>query len=163
MATLEKLIHWANHSPVSTSGWMCVYPPPQATAPLPKVSTLLTNSTPVKATFKIFTTVSMSKLQALIARRQGARPDGYAIVDLSQFLAYAALNKDRRLYTPTGFRGAALDFDNSSDPYTWGLSLALPGRFFSRCIGNHRSFTLAQSLWLGSQVFGDKLIASKPS
>jgi len=42
--------------------------------------------------------------------------------DLSQFLAYAALNKDRRLYTPLRDFAVALDFDNSSDPYTWGLS-----------------------------------------
>jgi len=97
---------------------MWVYP---ATAPSPKVSTLLTNSTPVKATsLQDLHDRIYEQAQALIARRQGARPDGM-LVDLSQFLAYAALNKDRRLYPLRDFAVRHLIL-NSSDPYTGFVS-----------------------------------------
>jgi len=107
------------------------------------------NYLPVKATFlqdlhdRIY-----EQAQALIARR-GARPDGYVYtVDLSQFLAYAALNKDRRLYTPLrDFAVRHLILTTVQIP-TWGLSSGATGRF-SRCIGNHRSSPLGPKPLVG--------------
>lgn len=161
MATLEKLIHWAVTIALLAPAAGCgSTPPPQATAPSPKVSTLLTNSAPVKATsLQDLHDRIYEQAQALIARRQGARPDGYVYtVDLSQFLAYAALNKDRRLYTPLrDFAVRHLILDNSSDPYTRGFVLWRYREGSSPdASGTTEALRLAQSLWLGSQVFGDK-------
>ena len=161
MPSLEKIIHWAVTIALLAPAAGCVStPPPQVAVPSPKVSTLLTNSAPVKATsLQDLHDRIYEQAQALIARRQGARPDGYVYtVDLSQFLMYAALNKDRRLYTPLrDFAVRHLILDNSSDPYTRGFVLWRYREGSSPdASGTTEALRLAQSLWLGSQVFGDK-------
>ncbi len=98
------------------------------------------------------------QLQTLIAQKQGARQDGYVYtVDLSQILMYAALKKDRRLYSPLrDFAIKNLIIDKQSDPYTRGFVLwrYQPGNP-PDASGTTEALRLAESLWLGSQVFGD--------
>jgi hypothetical protein len=124
------------------------------------VSTLPTTSAPVKATsLQNLHNRIYEQAQVLIAQGQGARPDGYVYtVDLSQFLAYAALKKDRRLYAPLrNFAVRHLIVDNSSDPYTRGFVLWRYREGSSPdASGTTEALRLAQSLWLGSQVFGDR-------
>jgi hypothetical protein len=161
MPTLKKLIDWVVIITLLGPAAGCVSTDlPQATAPSPKVSTLLTSSTPVKATvLQDLHNGIYEQAQALIAQEQGARPDGYIYtVDLSQFLAYAALNKDRRLYTPLrDFAVRHLILKNSSDPYTWGFVIWRYREGSSPdASGTTEALRLAESLWLGSQVFGDR-------
>ena len=98
------------------------------------------------------------QLQNLIANNQGARKDGYVYtVDVSQILVYAALKKDLRLYIPLrDFAIRNLIVDKPSDPYTKGFVLwrYQPGSP-PDASGTTEALRLAESLWLGSQVFGD--------
>jgi hypothetical protein len=99
------------------------------------------------------------QLQVLIAKAQGARPDGYVYtVDLSQILSYAAGKKDSRLYLPLrDFAIRNLVIDRKSDPYTKGFVLwryrdGAP----ADASGTTEALRLAESLWLGSQTFGEE-------
>lgn len=98
------------------------------------------------------------QLQTLISQKQGARQNGYVYtVDLSQILMYAALKKDRRLYFPLrDFAIRNLIIDKQSDPYTRGFVLwrYQPGNP-PDASGTTEALRLAESLWLGSQVFGE--------
>lgn len=98
------------------------------------------------------------QLQTLIAQKQGARQNGYVYtVDLSQILMYAALKKDRRLYFPLrDFAIRNLIINKQSDPYTRGFVLwrYQPGNP-PDASGTTEALRLAESLWLGSQVFGE--------
>lgn len=98
------------------------------------------------------------QLQNSIATNQGARKDGYVYtVDLSQILAYAAQKKDLRLYLPLrDFAIRNLIIDKPSDPYTKGFVLwRYQQGFPPDASGTTEALRLAESLWLGSQVFGD--------
>lgn len=99
------------------------------------------------------------QLQSLIAQNQGARQDGYVYtVDVGLILWYAALKKDRRLYAPLrDFAVRNLIIDNKSDPYTRGFVLwrYQPGKP-PDASGTTEALRLAESLWLGSQVFGNQ-------
>ncbi|MDZ4872005.1 MAG: hypothetical protein CLLPBCKN_001393 [Chroococcidiopsis cubana SAG 39.79] len=99
------------------------------------------------------------QLQVLMAKAQGARPDGYVYtVDLSQILYYAAGKKDSRLYLPLrDFATRNLIIDKKSDPYTKGFVLwryrdGAP----ADASGTTEALRLAESLWLGSQTLGDE-------
>jgi hypothetical protein len=98
------------------------------------------------------------QLQVLMAKAQGARPDGYVYtVDLSQILYYAAGKKDSRLYLPVrDFAIRNLVIDKKSDPYTKGFVLwryrdGAP----ADASGTTEALRLAEGLWLGSQTLGD--------
>ena len=99
------------------------------------------------------------QLQSLIAQNQGARQDGYVYaVDISLILWYAVLKKDRRLYAPLrDFAIRNLIVDKQSDPYTRGFVLwrYQPGKA-PDASGTTEALRLAESLWLGSVVFGDR-------
>lgn len=160
MPTLEKLISWAvSVALLALAGGCFSTKQPQATTPLPTPSILSTSSAPVKAALlENLQDQLYEQVQTLLGRNQGARPDGYVYtMDLSQILVYAALNRDRRLYTPLrDFAVRRLIIDNRSDPYTRGFVL---WRYREGsppdASGTTEALRLAQSLWLGSQVFGD--------
>lgn len=99
-----------------------------------------------------------AQLQVLIARAQGAREDGYVYtIDLSHILAYAAMKKDLRLYAPLrDFAVRNLIVDREDDPYTQGFVI---WRYREGtppdASGTTEALRLAESLWLGSQAFGN--------
>lgn len=134
--------------------------PPQATNTKTTPSTISASFTPDEAALLENQKKQLYKqLLATLSRNQGARPDGYVYtVDFSQSLLYAALNRDRKLYTTLReFIVKHLIIDNPSDPYTRGFVLwryreGSP----ADASGTTEALRLAQSLWLGSQVFGDK-------
>ncbi len=133
---------------------------PTATATPYKLHTVTASATPINVTSLQNLQDSLyQQLQVLVAREQGSRPDGYVYtVDLSQILIYAALNKDRRLYAPLrDFAVRNLIVDQKSDPYTRGFVL---WRYRQGtppdASGTTEALRLAESLWLGSQAFGDK-------
>lgn len=155
------IAHWTVTLGLLASVAGCMFSQsPQATAPSPKVSSLLLSSAAVKATsLQELHNRIYEQAQALIAQGQGARPDGYVYtVDLSQFLTYVVMQKDRRLYTPLrDFAARRLILNNSSDPYTRGFVLWRYREGSSPdASGTTEALRLAQSFWLGSQVFGDK-------
>ncbi len=99
-----------------------------------------------------------AQLQVLIARAQGAREDGYVYtVDLSHILAYAAMKKDFRLYAPLrDFAVRNLIVNREEDPYTQGFVIwRYREGTAPDASGTTEALRLAESLWLGSQVFGN--------
>lgn len=126
-----------------------------------KPSTVSASATPVTVDMALLQNLHdklYEQLQVLIARNQGARTDGYVYtVDFGQLLVYAAMKKDSRLYLPLrDFAVRNLIIDKQSDPYTRGF---VPWRYRDGyppdASGTTEALRLAESLWLGSQVFGD--------
>jgi len=84
-------------------------------------------------------------------------------VDLSQFLAYAALNKDRRLYTPLrDFAVRHLILKTVQIP-TRGLSSGATGKVLLQMHRTTEALRLARAFGWVARYLETELIASKPS